>query len=241
MGGCISGKTYSTRGTNPRTMRDPKSMVGIRDLAPGLWIWRARHPFWREGDDWQPVVTSTFVESKGERLVLDPLAPALDNIGLWDRLDQNPPTAAVVLIADHVRDIDMFVRRYKARPFGPLLYYPDDVPNIELEPIFADSVLPGGLVALYDGRGRLETPMWLPEHRVIVFGDALTERNGELRVWASRAHEKRELPALRAMLELPFERVIISHCDEEPVHSREAFENALELPPWRLAPPSPAQ
>ena len=216
-------------------MNPHELQVGIMDLAPGLWIWRARHPFWKAGDDWQPVVTSTFVESGGERLVLDPLAPALDNIGLWERLDQHPPTVAVVLIADHVRDIDLFVRRYGARAFGPLLFYPDDLPKFtKLEPITADSKLPGGLIALYDWRGRLETPMWLPEHRVIVFGDALTERGGELRVWDCRAgHEKRELPALRAMLELPFERVIISHCDSEPVHNRADFEKALDRPPWK--------
>jgi hypothetical protein len=39
-----------------------------------------------------------------------------------------------------------------------------------------------------------------------------------------------ELPALRALLELPFERVIISH--GEPVHDRAAFERALEVRPW---------
>jgi len=215
--------------------REP--FVGIRDLAPGLWIWRARHPFWRSGDDWQTVVTSTFVESNEGRLVLDPLAPVLDNIGLWERLGKNPPTAALVTMPDHVRDIDLFVRRYNARAYGPMFFFPDDVPNSKLEPIIADSVLPGGLVALYDGRGRLETPLWLPKHRVIVFGDALTERDGELRVWDCRAgHEKRELPALRAMLDLPFERVIISHCDKEPVHSRAEFEKALRRPPWRHDP-----
>ncbi len=214
-------------------MNPHQLQVGIRDLAPGLWIWRARHPFWQAGADWQPVVTSTFVESRGERLVLDPLAPTLDNIGLWERLDQYPPTAAVVLMPDHVRDIDLFVRRYGARPFGPMFFFPDDIPKTKLEPIIADSKLPGGLIALYDGRGRLETPMWLPEHRVIMFGDALTERDGQLRVWGGRAgHEKRELPALRGMLELPFEKVIISHCDNEPVHTRAEFEKALERPPW---------
>ena len=215
-------------------MKDPKSLVGIRDLAPGLWIWRARHPFWAKGDDWQPVVTSTFVESGGERYVLDPLAPSLDSIGLWDRLDGTPPTAALVLMPDHVRDIDLFVRKYGTRAYGPMFFFPDDVPNSKLEPVIADMKLPGGLVALYDGRGRLETPIFLPEQRTIVFGDALTERDGELRVWDCRAgHVKRELPALRAMLDLPFERVIVSHCDEEPVHSRAAFERALGQPPWR--------
>ena len=169
--------------------------------------------------------------------MLDPLAPVLDNIGLWERLGKNPPTAAVVTMPDHVRDIDLFVRRYNVRAYGPMLFFPDDVPNSKLEPIIADSILPGGLVALYDGRGRLETPLWLPKHRVIVFGDALTERDGELRVWDCRAgHEKRELPALRAMLDLPFERVIISHCDNEPVHSRAEFEKALRRPPWRHDP-----
>ena len=215
-------------------MRDPLSLVGIRDVAPGLWIWRLRHPLWSKGDDWQPVVTSTFAESGGERLVFDPFAPVLDSIGLWERLDRCPPTAAVVIMPAHVRDIDLFSKRYGGRAFGPMFFFPDDVPNTKLEPVTADMTLPGGIVALHDGRGRLETPMWLPEQRVIVFGDALTERGGELRVWDCLAgHEKRELPALRAMLDLPFEKVIISHCDEEPVHTRTAFERALELPPWR--------
>jgi len=211
----------------------PESKVGIRDVAPGLWIWRARHPFWDAKADWQPVVTSAFVESGGERYVLDPLSPQLDDIGLWERLDSRPPTAAVVLMPDHVRDVDLFVRRYKLRAYGPMFFYPDDIPKSALEPIIADMTLPGGLVALYDGRGRLETPIWLPQQRVIMFGDALTERNGELRVWDCRAgHKKRELPALRVLLDLPFERVIISHCDDEPVLSRSEFERALERPPW---------
>jgi len=202
----------------------------IRDVAPGLWIWRTPHPGWRQGDDWEPIVTSTFVESGGERVVLDPMAPPLDAAEIWNRLDQHPPTVAVVLIADHIRDIDKFVERYHARPYGPMLFFRDDIPNTMLTPVRADSVLPGGLVALFDGRGRNETPLWLPEQRVIVFGDCLTEREGELRVWNSLSHERRVLPALREMLSLPFEQVIISH--GEPVHGRSSFERALKLPPW---------
>jgi glyoxylase-like metal-dependent hydrolase (beta-lactamase superfamily II) len=41
----------------------------------------------------------------------------------------------------------------------------------------------------------------------------------------SPMHEERALPDLRAMLTLPFERVIISH--GEPVHTRDAFARAL--------------
>ena len=72
--------------------------------------------------------------------------------------------------------------------------------------------------------------MWLPEQRTIVFADALTERSGQLVVWGTPWHEKRVLPALRELLDLPFEHVIISH--GEPVHDRAAFERALELPPY---------
>ena len=210
------------------------SRFEIRDIAPGLWIWRAEHHHWKAGDDWQPIVTSTYVEAGDERYVIDSLVPASPAPDLWKRLDSHPPTIAVVLMADHVRDIDEIVRRYpKTKPMGPLLFFPDDVPKTSLKPIRADAVLPGGVVALHDGRGRLETPLWLPEQRVIVFGDALTERGGELRVWDSPSHERRELPALREMLQLPFERVIISHCDNDPVQSRAEFERALERPPWK--------
>jgi hypothetical protein len=58
----------------------------------------------------------------------------------------------------------------------------------------------------------------------------LTAPRGELLVWATPWHQERALPALRALLELPFEWVIVSH--GEPVHTRAAYERALELAPW---------
>jgi hypothetical protein len=213
-------------------MQSVTSEVEIRDIAPGLWIWRAEHHHWKPGDDWQPVVTSTFAESGGERVVIDPLVPKGGATELWKRLDSRPPTMVAVLIPDHVRDVDEFVSRYKVRAYGPRLFWPDDMPKVKLEILESDRVLPGGFVALYDGRGRLETPLWLPEQKVIVFGDGLTERGGDLRIWGSPWHEKRALPAMRELLKVPFDRVIISHADREPVHDRAAFEQALKLPPW---------
>jgi hypothetical protein len=204
----------------------------IRDVAPGLWIWRVRYPDWHEGAGWPPVVTSTCVESGGEVTVLDPIVPPDGADQLWARLDASPPTTAVVLKPDHVRDVDLIVRRYRARGFGPYLFWPQNVPETELQGIEPGVELPGGLVALYDGRGRNETPLWLPEQRTLVFADALTERAGELRVWGTPWHEERVLPALRELLELPFERVIVSHADAEPVHGRAEYERALDRPPF---------
>jgi hypothetical protein len=196
-----------------------------------LWLWRVPHPDWHPGVDWEPPVASTCVESGGEIALLDPIAPPDDADEVWDRLDARPPSLLVVLKPDHVRDVDLFARRYGARAFGPFLFWRDNIPDTELEPIQPGSELPGGLVALYDGRGCAETPLWLPEQRALVFADALTAPSGgPQRVWASRWHEERALPALRALLELPFEHVIVSH--GEPVHDRAAYERALEIPPW---------
>jgi glyoxylase-like metal-dependent hydrolase (beta-lactamase superfamily II) len=203
----------------------------IRDVAPGLWAWRVDYPDWRPEAGWEQMVTSTCVASGGEVALLDPLAPPEDAAEVWERLDANPPTLVVILKPDHVRNVDLFVRRYGARAFGPHLFWRQNIPETDLEGIEPGSELPGGLVALYDGRGRNETPIWLPEQRTLVFADGLTaQEGGELRVWATPWHEERVLPALRALLDLPFEHVIVSH--GEPVHDRAAYEQALEVPPW---------
>ncbi len=204
--------------------------VAIRDVAEGLWLWRQPHPDWTEGSDWEREVASFAVESRGAALLLDPLAPPPGARDVWERLERLRPAAVVVLKPDHVRDVDLFVRWYGARAYGPQLYWRGDVPRTELEPVLPGDELPGGLRALYDGRGVMETPVYLPEQRALVFADAMTAPGGELRVWATPWHEERTLPALRALLELPFERVLVSH--GEPVHARADFEAALEREPW---------
>ena len=205
-------------------------MAEIRDIAPGLWIWRLEHPDYRSQSDWDGVITCTCVESGGEVAVLDPLEPPDADDDVWGRLDARPPTLVVLLKPDHRRDFDRFARRYSAPGYGPALFFPGDVPETTVEWIRRGDELPGGLRALHDGRGEAETPLWLPEQRALVFADALTAPDGELRVWATPEHERWTLPALRAMLELPFEHVIVSH--GEPVHDRAEFERALERPTW---------
>ena len=208
----------------------PPVEVEIRDVAPGLWLWRQPHPAWEEGGGWDPLVTSVAGESRGEAIVLDALAPSPREREGWGRIDALAPRTAVILKPDHVRDVDLFVRWYGCRAFGPSLFWPDDVPETALEALHPGTELPGGLLACHDGRGMQETPLYLPEQRALVFADGMTAPDGELRVWHTPWHEQRVLPALRELLELPFETVIVSH--GEPVHDRAAFEVALEREPW---------
>ena len=203
-------------------------MTEIIDIAPGLWLWRLEHPDFR-GDDpeWGGTVACVCVESRGEVALLDPLDGGEE---VARRLEARPPTLIALLKPDHTRHVDAFASRYGIPVYGPRLFFPGDVPATELRPIWRGDELPGGLRALWDGRGQDESPLWLPEQRAIVFADGMTAPEGELLIWDSPEHERWALPAFRAMLELPFEHVIVSH--GEPVHDRAAFERALERTPW---------
>jgi hypothetical protein len=204
--------------------------MSVFDVADGLWGWTVEHPSWDGSDgDWAPEVAS-FVAAHGDEVVLvDPLLPAGEEVEA--RLSAAPPTRVAVLKPDHARSLDHVVARWGIPAHGPWLWWRDDVPETEPEPLDVGTELPGGVaVGVFDGRGRMETPLWLPHHRALVFADALTAPEGELRVWTTPWHEERVLPALRALLELPFERVLVSH--GTPVHDRPAFEAALHRPPW---------
>jgi hypothetical protein len=208
----------------------PAVAVEMRDVAPGLWLWRQPHPDWSEGSDWRPEVASFAVESRGTRILLDPLAPPPRDRAVWERIDAFAPTLVVVLKPDHVRDVDLFVRWYGADAYGPHLFWRSDVPHTDLKPVYRGDELPGGLQVLEDGRNAQETPVYLPEQRALVFADGMTAPEGELRVWATPWHEEKTLPALHSLLALPFEHVLVSH--GEPVHDRNDFVAALEREPW---------
>src|SRR5260370_38963144 len=107
-------------------MKEVSLQVEVRDMAPGLWIWRLRHPHWKAGQGWDPIVASTCVQSGGDTLVLDALAPPNDAVEVWKRLDARPPTPVVVLKPDHVRDGDGVARRYRAPAVGPRLFFRHD-------------------------------------------------------------------------------------------------------------------
>jgi hypothetical protein len=211
-------------------------MVEMRDVAPGLWLWRQEYPGWEPGRHslerlgWGPEVASFAYAADDGVVLVDALAPPDADDPLWQRLDDEPPVALVVMKPDHVRSVDMFVRRYGVPAYGPDVFHRGDVPETELDWVGPGRDLPGGALALYDGRGRNETPLYLPEQRALLFADALTAPHGELLVWHTPWHVERVVPALRALLELPFERVLVSH--GEPVHDRAAFEAALAREPW---------
>lgn len=54
--------------------------VELREVAPGLWLWRQPHPDWNEGSDREPEVASFAAGSRGAAILLDPLALDFEHV-----------------------------------------------------------------------------------------------------------------------------------------------------------------
>jgi hypothetical protein len=79
-------------------------------------------------------VASTCIESGGEIVLLDPVAPTQEGSKLWSRLDARPPTLIMVLKPDHVRDGRISWLFSKARAKCPYLNHTGRGSNAEKQP-----------------------------------------------------------------------------------------------------------
>jgi hypothetical protein len=227
----------------------------LAQIRPGLYRWTAPHPAYEpepEPDspaDWPEQVGCVAYEAPEALVFIDPLVPD----ALWPALDRLatkaplavPPSgsraspairlkrpvdtpdsgehavsrrvAVLTTIGFHRRSRDAVAERYGASTSR------------------AKKTLPGGVETLPIRRAG-ETMVWIPEHAALVPGDRLLGgRDGGLRVcpdsWlrylasGMTGAELRE--ALRPLLRLPIELVLVSH--GEPVLSggRDALERAL--------------
>lgn len=202
-------------------------MTDLAEIAPGLWRWTASHPDWRPGAvkdspaDWPPEVGCVLCDVPEATVLIDPLLPAGDDAFLRV-LDEHVrgrgrPVAVLTTIAFHRRSRDPLAERYAATTSR------------------ARENLPAGVDA-HPIRGAGETLFWLAEHRTLVPGDRiLGAPRGGLRLspqswlgYLPRPLTVAELAeALGPLLELPVERVLVSH--GEPVLSggRDALAAAL--------------
>jgi hypothetical protein len=191
------------------------------EVAPRLWRWTAPHPAWEPGaepesvGDWPEEVGSVLLDSRdGVAVFVDPQLPR-DPAPFWAWADArvgDRPVLVVLTLRWHGRSAAAVAARYPAAS-GP----PSDV---ELLPF-----------------PRLEeTIVWMPEQRALVPGDRIIGApGGELRVcpqsWlgfgAGKAtvDEMREL--LRPLLDLPVERVLVSHGEPVLAGGRDALQRAL--------------
>jgi glyoxylase-like metal-dependent hydrolase (beta-lactamase superfamily II) len=87
----------------------------VRELAPGIWHWQAKHPQWEDTEPWDPSVSSYAIDD-GERLLLvDPLGTPG---GLVERVADRD-TAIVLTAPWHERDTRSLVDRLGLPIYSP--------------------------------------------------------------------------------------------------------------------------
>jgi glyoxylase-like metal-dependent hydrolase (beta-lactamase superfamily II) len=191
----------------------------VTRIADRLWRWSTYYGEWRDE------VGSVYVETDDAIVLVDPLVPEEPDEAerFWRALDRDVeraggPVHVLVTVFWHVRSAADVVRRYRGRLHAPSRARAPIERRARLRPdVFRPGEpLPGGVEAAPSGRAT-EVVFWIPAHRAIVPGDVLlTDAKSGLRLchesWLPTGVGHAELrEALAPLLELPVERVLVSH------------------------------
>jgi hypothetical protein len=203
----------------------------MEELAPGIFRWTAPHPEWRPRSE----EVESYALVAGEALLLvDPLLPA-------DADERRSPLLAglelmvaaaarielLVTVPYHTRSAEALYERYApqrpTRIWGHALVRRRLRPETPLEVVpmgAAGTAAPiaGGAAEAYTigHPRRSEHPVYVPELRAAVFGDAVVGAQGGLRFWyLSRADAAwyRDVfaPTIAPLAERPLEHVLVTH------------------------------
>jgi glyoxylase-like metal-dependent hydrolase (beta-lactamase superfamily II) len=207
----------------------------VTRIADGLWRWSTYYGAWRQE------VGSVYLEADDAVVLVDPLVPedGAEAGRFWTALDRDVARAAVpvhvlVTVFWHARSSAEVVRRYggrlhaAARARAPIERRTHAVTDV----FRPGDRLPAGVQALPSGRAT-EVVFWIPASRALVPGDVLLGADGgSLRLcppsWLPPGIGHPELrAALTRLLELPVERVLVSHGDPVLEDGRARLADAL--------------
>lgn len=197
-----------------------KVKVKVNEIAAGLWRWTAPHPGWKPNPepespaDWQREVGCVYYESSAAVVLIDPLLPP-ERETFFEALDRDVerlglPVTILLTVSWHERSAVELAARYGAGRTAPAGVVELGVPSAE------------------------ETVYWLPEPRALVVGDVLVgDGRGGVRVcpgsWLPEGTGLAEVRAeLDPLLDLPLERILVSHGKPVLADSRAALAAALD-------------
>jgi hypothetical protein len=217
---------------------------GVQEIVTGIRCWHRRPRGLRPGEF--GTRTSYAVAVDGETLLVDPLVDGDDDPALGV-LDDLVLGRVRILISKpfHTRSAELLWRRY-SRARACIYGHPEvatrlgDTSGFEAVTGGADV----GGVARFHPVGsppRSEQPIEIPAHCALVFGDAVVETGGELRVWDDpldserrrRWWHERYLPTLERLAALEAEHVLVTHGQAVLGEGAAALRRALERDPWQ--------
>ncbi len=207
--------------------------MNVLEIAPGLWRWTGYHEEWKED------VGCVYCATEDGVVLVDPLVPPEDADGFWKALDRDVrrlkvPVHVLVTVFWHTRSAAEMVERYDARLWAPtagkaaVSRRAGDV----TDPFSPDDRIPGGLKAYRTARAA-EVVYWIPKHSALVPGDVLLgDGTGGVRMcpesWLPASKTHPDLAAsLRPLLDLPIERILVSHGEPVLRGGRAALAAAL--------------
>jgi glyoxylase-like metal-dependent hydrolase (beta-lactamase superfamily II) len=207
--------------------------MDVLEIAVGLWRWTAYHEEWKED------VGCVFCETTDGVVLIDPLIPSTDAERFWHALDHDMkrlsgPMHVLVTIFWHTRSAAELVARSGARVWAPTSARAAVArrSGVVTDAFRPGDALPGGIEAFTTAR-RTEVVYWLPQQHTLVPGDVLLgDADGGLRMcpesWLPASTDHARLAAsLEPLLELPVERVLVSHGEPVLVGAHDALAAAL--------------
>jgi hypothetical protein len=187
--------------------------MDVQQVLPGLWRWTAAHPSWKEGADWPREVGCVYYEALEEVVLFDPQVP-VERDTFLAALDRDVerlgrPVTILLTVPWHERSSEELAKRYAARIGGGAAGVVElPFPDVE------------------------EIVFWLAEHRTLVIGESLVgDGSGGLALcpetWVKGAGRAALRCSLRSLVELPVERILVSHGEPVLRDGREALARAL--------------
>ena len=195
-------------------------MSQVDVVAPRLRRWTAWH------EEWHEPVGSVAVETDLELVLIDPLDPPR---GLAR------PDHVLLTVYWHIRSApeltadEVWSSRRGARPLQNR--------GVKVTRTIEDDVLPGGIRAFPTARSS-EVVYWLPDQKALVIGDVLLGAGAKphpndepLRLcpeaWLGKATHDDLRESLQPLLDLPAQRVLVSHGEPVLRGGKKALERVL--------------
>jgi hypothetical protein len=216
----------------------------VREIAPGIWCWQRRPRGLRPGEF--GARTSYALAVNGATLLVDSLVMGDDDPALG-ALDDLVAGRVRILVSKpfHTRSAELLWRRYhraKARIYGHAEVATRLGDTAGFEAVSGGDDVGG--VARFHAIGappRSEQPIEIPALRAVVFGDAVVETGGELRVWEDpldserrrRWWHERYLPTLQRLAAPEPEHVLVTHGQPILGQGTTALRRALGRDPWQ--------
>jgi glyoxylase-like metal-dependent hydrolase (beta-lactamase superfamily II) len=184
------------------------------------------------------VVGCVYYEAADAIVLVDPLVPEDDPAPFWRALDRDVrradrPVHVLITVFWHARSTAELVRRYGARVWAPRrARAPVERRTGTVTDVFRPGDrLPGGVEAFPSGRAT-EVVLWIPEHKTLVPGDVILGAGKGLCLcpdsWLPDGIRQADLRrALTPLLELPIQRVLVSHGEPVLRGGRAALSRAL--------------